>query len=111
MSDYVAPLRDMRFVLNELGGLESSMRLPPYAELTPELAESVLEEAAKFASGVLAPLNRPGDEQGAHWNNGIVSTVPGWRAAYQAFASGGWCGLSSDPAYGGQGLPHVLSAL
>jgi len=111
MSDYIAPLRDMRFVLIEMGALESSVRLPPYSDLTPELAESVLEEAAKLASGVLAPLNRTGDEQGARCVDGIVTTPPGWKAAYQAFASGGWCGLSSDPEYGGQGLPHVLSAL
>jgi alkylation response protein AidB-like acyl-CoA dehydrogenase len=111
MSDYIAPLRDMHFVLNELGALQSSARLPPYADLTPELAESVLEEAAKLASGVLAPLNRAGDEHGARCENGIVTTTPGWKAAYQAFASGGWCGLSSDPEYGGQGLPHVISAL
>ncbi|MGA3157954.1 MAG: acyl-CoA dehydrogenase N-terminal domain-containing protein, partial [Steroidobacteraceae bacterium] len=111
MSDYIAPLRDMRFVLNELGGLQSSTRLPPYAEITPELAEAVLEEAAKFASGVLAPLNRAGDEQGARCVDGIVTTTPGWKAAYKAFAEGGWCGLSSDPEYGGQGLPHVISAL
>lgn len=111
MSDYIAPLRDMRFVLNELSGLQSSTRLPPYAEITPELAEAVLEEAAKFASGVLAPLNRAGDEQGARCVDGIVTTTPGWKAAYKAFAEGGWCGLSSDPEYGGQGLPHVISAL
>ncbi len=111
MTEYEAPLRDMRFVLTELGALAASARLPSYADLSGELAESVLEEAANLAAGVLSPLNRAGDQIGARWSDGMVTTAPGWKEAYRAFAAGGWTGLSCDAKYGGQGLPHVISAL
>ncbi len=110
MSDYAAPLADMRFVLHELVGLEAVARLPGYEDATPELVDQVLDEAGKFAARVLAPLDQPGDREGARIENGVVGTPAGFRAAYAGFAAGGWNGLAADPAYGGQGLPRLVAA-
>lgn len=75
MSTYVAPLRDMRFVMEELAGLDQVASLPGCEEVSPDLVEAILEEAGKFASGVLAPLNRSGDQEGARWKGGEVFTA------------------------------------
>jgi alkylation response protein AidB-like acyl-CoA dehydrogenase len=85
--------------------------LPGYEEVNTELAVTIMEEAGKFATSVLEPLNRPGDEEGCTLENGVVTTPSGVAAAYLAFAEAGWCSLSGDPAYGGQGLPRVLQIL
>src|ERR1700751_1780602 len=110
MTTYRAPIRDMRFVINELAGLESLAALPGYEEVTAELAQAVLEEAAKIAGEVLAPLNKPGDEQGASLTEGGVKASDGFAAAYRQFVENGWNGLSGDPEYGGGGVPLVLAA-
>jgi 3-(methylthio)propanoyl-CoA dehydrogenase len=110
MTTYRAPIRDMQFVINQLAGLESLTALSGYEELTPDLAESVLEEAAKIAGEVLAPLNKPGDERGASLTKEGVVTAEGFGAAYRQFVENGWNGLSGDPEYGGQGLPSVIMA-
>jgi 3-(methylthio)propanoyl-CoA dehydrogenase len=110
MTTYRAPIRDMQFVINQLAGLESLTALSGYEELTPDLAESVLEEAAKIAGEVLAPLNKPGDERGASLTKEGVVTAEGFGAAYRQFVENGWTGLSGDPEYGGQGLPSVIMA-
>src|SRR3546814_1082912 len=86
-------------------------RLPGYEEVNTEVAVTIMEEAGKFATSVLEPLNRPGDEEGCTLENGVVTTPSGVAAAYLAFAEAGWCSLSGDPAYGGQGLPRVLQIL
>jgi len=105
---YRAPLREMRFVLEELLGAGTLSRSPRFAEYSDELGRSVLEEAAHFAEDVLDPLNRPGDTEGARWTpNGVVA-APGFRAAYERFVAGGWPALGSDPDYGGQPVPRVL---
>jgi len=109
MSDYVAPLKDMRFVIHELVGLDRIMALPKYAEVTPELVDQVLEEAGKFAAEVLAPLNRVGDTAGAKLADGAVTTPPGFKDAYRQFIDAGWNGLGGEPHFGGQGLPHIVS--
>src|SRR5215470_10968535 len=109
MPTYKAPLRDMRFVLHELLDAGQLAALPGYGDATPETLDAILEEAAKLAEGVLAPLNRTGDEEGCRFENGVVRTPAGFKEAYDAFAAGGWTGLASDPAYGGQGLPHLLA--
>ena len=106
---YRAPVKDILFVLNELLHHEELARLPGYEDYSPELAESVLEEAAKFAEGVLAPLNRPGDEEGSRWTADGVVTPKGFKAAYQQFVEGGWPQLGAEPEYGGQGVPRVLA--
>ncbi|MEZ5610758.1 MAG: acyl-CoA dehydrogenase [Rhodocyclaceae bacterium] len=109
MSDYVAPIRDMQFVMKELAGLEQVGQLPSFGDATDDLVDAVLEEAGKFAAGVLSPLNRTGDQVGAKWADGKVTTAPGWQAAYRQFAESGWTALACDPEYGGQGLPKLVS--
>jgi alkylation response protein AidB-like acyl-CoA dehydrogenase len=110
MSIYIAPLRDMRFVMTELAGLNELSALPGFEEVNPELAEAVLEEAAKLATEVLAPLNKSGDEQGARLAKDGVVAADGFATAYRQFVAGGWSGLSGDPEFGGQGLPELLHA-
>src|ERR1700752_4694943 len=102
MPNYRAPVQDMQFVITELAGLERLAALPGYEEVTPDLAEAVLEEAAKLAGEVLAPLNRPGDEQGASLTQEGVVAADGFAAAFHQFGQNGWNGLSADPEYGGQ---------
>jgi 3-(methylthio)propanoyl-CoA dehydrogenase len=110
MTTYIAPVRDMHFVMRELAGLQQLATLPGYEEATPELAEAVLEEASKLASGVLAPLNKIGDERGATLTDQGVAATEGFGAAYRQFVENGWNGLGSDPEYGGQGLPGLIAA-
>ena len=107
---YNAPLRDMRFVLTELIGLDCVAALPGHEGIEPELVDAVLEEAAKFARDVLAPINQSGDRQGASWHDGAVTTPDGFADAYARYVAGGWNALSCDPEYGGQGVPAVISA-
>jgi 3-(methylthio)propanoyl-CoA dehydrogenase len=110
MTEYRAPIQDMKFVINELAGLNDVIALPGYEEMTPDLAEAVLDEAAKFASEVLAPLNKPGDEHGASLDRNGVIAAEGFSAAYRQFVDNGWSALSGDPEYGGQGLPGLVAA-
>jgi len=105
MPIYKAPLEDMRFVLHELHDGRSLADLPGNQEFTPGLIDSVLEEAAKMAEQVLFPLNQPGDLEGCAYENGVVRTPSGFRAAYETFCQGGWTAMSADPEYGGQGMP------
>jgi acyl-CoA dehydrogenase len=111
MQEYQAPLVDMKFVLRELVDLELLAQLPGFAEMTPDVAEAVLDEAAKFAAQVLSPLNGSGDWQGARWQDGNVLTADGWKQAYTRFSADGWNALSCSTEFGGQNLPRVLSAL
>ncbi len=109
MSDYRAPVKEMQFVMNELAGLPEIGQLPGYEEATPDLADAVLEEAAKFAGEVLAPLNRVGDRQGCTMTADGVTTPEGWKEAYRAFCAAGWNGIASPAEFGGQGLPDALA--
>jgi alkylation response protein AidB-like acyl-CoA dehydrogenase len=109
MSAYAAPLQDMKFVINELVGISDITAMPQCAEITGDLVDAVLDEAARFASGVLDPLNRVGDKEGSRFIDGKVTTPQGFKDAYQQFIAGGWNGLSGDTAFGGQGLPHVVA--
>jgi alkylation response protein AidB-like acyl-CoA dehydrogenase len=111
MQTYTAPLRDMRFVLHELHDSTSLKHLPGLQEITPELLDTILEEAAKFIGAVLQPLNASGDAEGCRYENGVVRTPKGFPEAYRAFVGGGWGALNADPAYGGQGLPESVSKL
>jgi hypothetical protein len=112
MADYKAPLRDMRFVLNEVFEVSKLWaQLPALADVVDEdTAAAILEEAGKITAGVIAPLNRSGDEEGCAWTNGVVNTPAGFPAAYQAYAEGGWVGVGGDPVFGGMGMPKVISA-
>jgi alkylation response protein AidB-like acyl-CoA dehydrogenase len=111
MSEYTAPLADMRFVLRELADLDAVSQLPGCEDATPDLVDAVLEEAGKFATGMLSPLNWTGDQAGARWTDGEVATAPGWKAAYDQFVAGGWNALSCGPEFGGQNLPRLVSAM
>jgi alkylation response protein AidB-like acyl-CoA dehydrogenase len=110
MAEYTAPLRDMKFVIKELAGLDAVSSLPGCEEVTPDLVDAVLEEAGKFAAGVLSPLNALGDRNGCKLEDGAVSTAPGFKQAYQQFVTAGWTSLGGSPEWGGQGLPHLVSA-
>lgn len=109
MTDYAAPIADMRFAATRLAGLADIAALPGGEELSEELIASILEEGGKFAGGVLAPLNRVGDLQGSRLENGVVVTPDGWAEAYRAFIDGGWNGVPFSPAHGGQGLPWLVA--
>ncbi|HEY2864064.1 MAG TPA: acyl-CoA dehydrogenase [Casimicrobiaceae bacterium] len=110
MSVYHAPLPEIRFVLHELAGLDQVSGLPGFEEATPETVDAILEEAAKFATEVLDPLNTPGDREGAQWQEGgAVRTAAGFKEAYRRFADNGWNGLTKNPEHGGQGLPQLVA--
>jgi alkylation response protein AidB-like acyl-CoA dehydrogenase len=111
MREYQAPLADMQFVLREIVDRELLGRLPGFEELSQDLAEAVLEEAAKFAGSVLSPLNRSGDLEGVRWEDTKVITAAGWKEAYAQFVAAGWNSLSCATEFGGQNLPRALSAL
>jgi alkylation response protein AidB-like acyl-CoA dehydrogenase len=112
MADYKAPLRDMRFVLNEVFDVAKLWaELPALAEtVDAETAAAVLEEAGKIIGGTIAPLNRSGDEEGCTWSAAGVKTPAGFIEAYKAYAEGGWVGVGGDPNYGGMGMPKAISA-
>ena len=109
MSEYRAPIRDMQFVLKELAGLDEVIQLPGCEEASADVVDAILEEAARFAEEVLSPLNASGDRQGARFEAGQVTMPAGFKDAYQLFAASGWTALSSEPEWGGQGLPKLLS--
>ncbi|MXO58458.1 acyl-CoA dehydrogenase [Altererythrobacter salegens] len=111
MQVYEAPLRDMRFVLHELFADEPFGKVEANEEFDTDLLDAILEEANKLATGVLLPLNRSGDEEGCHLENGVVRTPKGFKEAYDQFREGGWCALAADPAWGGQGLPETVNKL
>lgn len=107
---YNAPVKDMRFVLERVVGMEEVSALPGYEDATPDIVAAILEEAAKFAGEVLAPLNHAGDQEGASWSEEGVTTPAGWKDAYAQFSEAGWNSLAFDPEFGGQGMPGMLSA-
>ena len=111
MSDYRAPVKEMRFVMDDLAGFKELSQLPCFEEATPDLADAILDEAAKFAGEVLAPLNRIGDQQGCTLTPNGVTTPPGWKEAYKAFCEAGWSGVESPTEFGGQGLPETLATV
>ena len=112
MADYKAPLRDMRFVLNEVFEVSKLWaELPALAEVVDEeTANAILEEAGKVTAGSIAPLNRSGDEEGCSWDNGVVKTPAGFPEAYRTYAEGGWVGVGGAPEFGGMGMPKVIGA-
>ncbi len=111
MQTYTPPLRDMRFVIHELHDSSALAQLPGLEEMTPDLLNTILEEAGKFISATLLPLNASGDAEGCRYEDGVVRTPKGFKEAYKAFVEGGWGALSSDPEYGGQGLPQSAAKL
>ncbi|MCU1727368.1 acyl-CoA dehydrogenase C-terminal domain-containing protein [Pseudomonas sp. 7P_10.2_Bac1] len=111
MPEFNAPLRDMRFVLHEVFDAPTLWaRLPGLADhVDADTADAILQEAAKVTSQLIAPLNRSGDEEGARWQAGKVSTPKGFKAAYDTYIEGGWVGLSGNPEFGGLGMPKMLA--
>ena len=109
MSTYIAPVKDMLFNMTELAGLEEITGLPGNEEVSIDLVEAILDEAGKFASEVVDPLNAVGDKQGNKWNNGVVTTADGFKEAYATFCETGWNGMPASTEFGGQGLPVTVS--
>ncbi|HEY8252977.1 MAG TPA: acyl-CoA dehydrogenase [Burkholderiales bacterium] len=109
MSAYQAPLKDMRFALNDLAGLGEVATLPGYQDATPDTVDAILEEASKFASEVLDPINYSGDREGSKFSAGEVRTPKGFQNAYKKFCEGGWNALPFEAEWGGQGLPRLVS--
>lgn len=111
MPEYKAPLRDILFVRDELLDFPALyQKLPGFSEATPDLCRSILEEGAKFAEEIVAPINRIGDQEGCTWNEGgVVKTPTGFKEAYRQYVDGGWPALASSPEFGGQGLPESLA--
>ena len=108
---YVAPIKDMLFVMNELGGISDVVAYPSYAEAGADvdLAPAILEESAKFTQDIVAPLNWSGDQQPPLLKDGVVTTSPGFKAAFEQYAAAGWQGVIHPPEFGGQGLPKLIS--
>ncbi len=109
MSEYCAPLKEIRFVMRDLAGMDQVVSLPGNEEASPDVVDAILDEAARFSTEVISPLNRIGDIHGAQWNDRAVTTPPGFKEAYRQFVDNGWNGLGCDPEHGGQGLPRLLS--
>jgi hypothetical protein len=112
MADYKAPLREMNFLLYEVFAADQLWaRLPRLAETVDrDTADAILQEMAKLAANTLDPINRSGDEEGCHWNDGAVSTPKGFPEAYATYCEGGWGALLGNPEYGGMGMPKMLGA-
>jgi alkylation response protein AidB-like acyl-CoA dehydrogenase len=108
MAVYKAPVKDIAFVLNEVLDVSSLAKLPGYEDATPDTIQAIVEEAGKLCENVLFPLNRTGDEEGCHYENGVVRTPKGFKDAYDQFREGGWTAMTCDPEFGGQGLPATV---
>ncbi|WP_373990981.1 acyl-CoA dehydrogenase [Duganella sp. BuS-21] len=105
---YQAPIKDMLFVINELANLQAVSELPGCEDATPETAEAVLEESAKFVANEIAPLNHEGDKEPSYWTKDGVITTKGFKQAFRQFADAGWQGLQHPTDFGGQGLPKLV---
>jgi alkylation response protein AidB-like acyl-CoA dehydrogenase len=107
---YQPPVRDHVFLLEDVLKIDQYAELPAFADASLDVVKAIIEEAGKFTGEVLAPLNSVGDKQGCTWRqDNTVTTPTGFKEAYRQLCDGGWTGLGSDPAYGGQGLPHVVN--
>ncbi|HEY0107625.1 MAG TPA: acyl-CoA dehydrogenase C-terminal domain-containing protein [Rhizomicrobium sp.] len=109
MPIYRAPLDDYRFVLNEFLQIDTLRDLPGFADLSPDLVEDILVNAGKFCEEVLQPINQSGDEEGAHFENGVVRTPKGFKQAYKAYSEAGWGALLAPAEYGGAGMPITIA--
>lgn len=109
MPVYTAPLDNIRFVLNDVLGVEKLSTLPGYEEATPDMIDQIIEGGAAICQDILFPLNQSGDKEGCTFENGVVRTPSGFKEAYKAFTEGGWTALAADPAYGGMGMPATVN--
>lgn len=110
MTEYIAPLNDMRFLLHDMGALAQAVPLPDFEDADPALVDAVLNEAGKFAQGVLSPLNRRGDVEGARLDKDGVHMPTGWPDTFKQFSDAGWNALSASKEFGGQQLPQLTAA-
>ena len=110
MTEYIAPLRDLNFVINELAGLDEVSKLPTYEHATDDVLEPILDEAARFAREVLGPTNIVGDQEGCRVKDGVVQVPPEFSEAYQLFVESGWQGLDCSQDFGGMGLPSLIGS-
>jgi alkylation response protein AidB-like acyl-CoA dehydrogenase len=108
---YIAPVKDMLFNIEHLARIDQIAQIPGFEDAGLDTAQAVLEEAAKFSEGVLAPLNWEGDKNPTSWKDGVVTATPGFKEAYQQFTEGGWQGLQHPADFGGQGLPKTIGAV
>ena len=108
---YIAPVKDMLFVMNDLAGLDQVLQLPEFAEagLDVDTAAAIVDESGKFNQEVIAPLNWAGDQNPSSWKDGVVTTTPGFKDAFKQYGSSGWQGVIHPAQYGGQGLPKLIS--
>ncbi|MGH6999544.1 MAG: acyl-CoA dehydrogenase N-terminal domain-containing protein, partial [Phenylobacterium sp.] len=107
---YQPPVRDHLFLLRDVLEIEKYANLPGFAHASMDVVSQIVEEAGRFTGEVLAPLNSVGDKQGCVWNSDHTVTTPaGFKQAYAQLVEGGWPALGAEPAYGGQGLPHVVN--
>ena len=111
MPAFAPPLREHRFCLEELFDLEAHARLPGFEAATPDVVAAILQQAARFATDVVHPLNRTADEDGVRFEDGRVTTPRGFREAYARLVEDGWPALTAAPAHGGQGMPHMVNLL
>jgi alkylation response protein AidB-like acyl-CoA dehydrogenase len=111
MTNYASPVKDMKFALDYIVDYDEIMRYPGNEEATADMVQAILDEAARFATNLLAPINQSGDQQGSRLSNGEVQTPDGFHEAYQQFMEAGWMGLPFPQRFGGQGLPWILGAM
>ena len=110
MPHYIAPTKDMHYVLKNVLDVKNSS-IPGYADLDADFVSAILEEAGKITSQVLAPLNAVGDQEGCHFENGVIRTPAGFKNAFEQVKEGGWTGIDCDPVFGGQGLPYLIGTV
>ncbi|MBV1929522.1 MAG: acyl-CoA dehydrogenase C-terminal domain-containing protein [Gammaproteobacteria bacterium] len=111
MPTYNAPLDNIRFVLHDVFNVSELAELPGYEEATPDMIDAIIGEGAKVCEEVLFPLNQSGDNEGCHFEDGVVTAPKGFKEAYQSYIEMGWTGMVSDPVYGGQGLPQIVQVV
>jgi acyl-CoA dehydrogenase len=107
---YRAPVNDMLFMMRHVGGLDRALRDGSYPDLSLDVIQDILGEAGRFAGEVLAPINCAGDRHGAQLRDGVITTAPGFKEAYQAWVAGGWSALAGPAEYGGQDLPQLINS-
>lgn len=106
---YIAPIKDMLFVIDEPADVAKNAALPGFEDATVETVEAVLDEASKFNGQILAPLNVEGDRRPSEWKNGEVTTTPGFKEAFRQFGEGDWQGAIHPTEFDGQGLPKLIA--
>jgi len=111
MPVYSPPSENIKFILHDVLNASSLAELPGYEDVSEDLIDQIIEEGGKICENVLFPINQSGDQEGCTYENGVVRTPKGFKEAYDTFASGGWCGLSGDPEYGGMGMPVLLNTV